>query len=60
MKTSIAIFVKGGVVQEVRSTSKDIKIDLVDYDNLEVEGKDSYDKDKIEAEAIKKHPYVIF
>lgn len=57
MKTSIAIFVLGGVVQEVRSTSKDIEVELVDYDSYEAE---KTDMEKIEQEAIEKHPHIIF
>lgn len=60
MKTNIVIFVQGGVVQEVRSTSKDIEVDLVDFDNLEAEGKGRDERIKIGDKAVERHPYVIF
>jgi hypothetical protein len=60
MKTSVVIFVSGGIVQEVRSNIKDIEVDLVDYDNLEQEGKEKGEMIEIWGEATTKHPHVIF
>jgi hypothetical protein len=33
----IQIFIRGGCLSEVRATSKDVEVELIDYDNLEDE-----------------------
>lgn len=56
----IWIFVRGGVVNEVRSTHSGIKVNLIDYDNLEVEDDEDERKEIQKQELLSEDEYVIF
>lgn len=58
MNPKIAVFVSGGVVQEIRATIPDIQVELINFDNLE-ETKNK-NLDKLNEEAIQKYPHIIF
>lgn len=54
----IWIFVNGGVVTEVKSTHSGIKVNLIDYDNLE---EDKESKEEItRQEQLSEGEYVIY
>jgi len=45
-ENEVVVVVKGGVLQEAYSKNKDIKITLVDYDNINA-GDDLYTKEEL-------------
>ncbi|RPI56256.1 MAG: hypothetical protein EHM49_00775 [Deltaproteobacteria bacterium] len=62
-KKQIWIFVRGGLVTEVKSTDPNIKVNLIDYDNLESGGEDIREQELLalgEQELSSQGEFVIF
>jgi len=62
-KKEIWIFVEGGMVTQVKSTMSNVKVNLIDYDNLKVpvlKDDEEYKKEITEAEQLSENEFVIF
>lgn len=59
-KVKIAIFVSGGVVQDVRAAYQNVEVTLVDEDDMKEGGLSRSQRDSIINRAEKAHPHVVF
>lgn len=56
----IWIFVRGGLVQQVKSTDHDVKVHLIDYDNLAVEDDEEERKETQKQELLSEGMFIVF
>jgi hypothetical protein len=59
MQTKIVIHVEGGNVQSVYSSDPTTEVEVVDFDNLRCDGKDSDERDAILEAAKKTAPHEV-
>jgi hypothetical protein len=57
-RKEIWITVSGGLITEVKSTEADIKVNIIDYDNLEVSDEDREEIGKLEE--LSENEFIIF